>query len=134
MRVCSCSRGAVAGLLFKAAFLSSCSEPSSDNPPIISRSDGVAGPACLSPVLNHSISAGGGGGGGRSLLAKACSHHTLLHTPSVSRWRWKLCVVEKNSVSVFLFSRETNFASVDTANELPVMLEWCLLVCACDIT
>lgn len=32
--------------------------------PIISQSDRVAGAACLSPVLNHSISAGGGGGGG----------------------------------------------------------------------
>ncbi|CAB1444378.1 unnamed protein product [Pleuronectes platessa] len=35
---------------------------------IISQSDRVAGPACLSPVLNHSIiaeaAAGGGGGGG----------------------------------------------------------------------
>ncbi len=32
--------------------------------PIISQSDRVAGAACLSPVLNHSISAAGGGGGG----------------------------------------------------------------------
>lgn len=37
--------------------------------PIITQSDRVTGAACLSPVLNHSISAGGGetGGGGEDL-------------------------------------------------------------------
>lgn len=39
-------------------------DPGLTAPPIITQSDRVTGAACLSPVLNHSISAGGGGGGG----------------------------------------------------------------------
>lgn len=78
LRVCSCSRGSGAGPELWAAFLWSCSGPWSDSPPIITQSDRVTGAACLSPVLNHSISArgggtGGGGGGGGEDLEYLCS-------------------------------------------------------------
>lgn len=71
MRVCSWSRGSAAGPELYAAFLSSCSRPSSDSPAIISQSDRARGAACLSPVLNHSISAAAGGGGG----GRVCSEY-----------------------------------------------------------
>lgn len=86
LRVCSCSRGSGAGPELWAAFLWSCSGPWSDSPPIITQSDRVTGAACLSPVLNHSISARGGGtGGGGEDLEYLCSpklrhEATLVHT------------------------------------------------------
>lgn len=53
-------------------------DPGLTAPPIITQSDRVTGAACLSPVLNHSISAqgggtGGGGGAGGEDLEYLCS-------------------------------------------------------------
>lgn len=102
LRVCSCSRGSGAGPESWAAFLSSRSGPRSDSPPIISQSDRVAGPACLSPVLNHSISARRGGGGrgwrrrrrsGISLVSKAKTSNSRSSIIAATRVQTNVCVV-----------------------------------------